>query len=333
MRERALIEAIAAALRAPSRRPRVVRWLGDDAAVVRARRVRRHVSIDAMVDGTHFRLGPASPARRRAPRARRRAVGPRRDGRRARARPTSALVLPAALDDADVLALHAGAEALAAETGVTIAGGDLTRGPVLCVAVTVVGWAGAGGPLVGRDGARAGRPRRRHRRARRARPRASRCSRAARRARRRGLVARHLRPRPRLAEGVALAAAGARAMLDLSDGLATDALRLAEASGVRIELDAAAPAARAGRRRGRRARSAWTPAELAATGGEDYELCVCVAPDERARPRRPPPAHLGRRGASRRAGADVAGRAARSRPLARLRALTLERDGGRVLNH
>src|SRR3954449_7574800 len=38
------------------RSPRVLRWVGDDAAVVRARPV-QVTSVDAMVDGVHFRLG------------------------------------------------------------------------------------------------------------------------------------------------------------------------------------------------------------------------------------------------------------------------------------
>ncbi|MCU1577207.1 MAG: thiL, partial [Leifsonia sp.] len=45
---------------------------------------------------------------------------------------------------------------------------------------------------------------------------------------------------PPLADGIAAALAGATAMLDLSDGLALDARRVAEASGVAIDLEASA---------------------------------------------------------------------------------------------
>lgn len=55
-----------------------------------------------------------------------------------------------------------------------------------------------------------------------------------------GWVAYHRRPDPDLSQGPAAAAAGATAMLDVSDGLVRDGGRIATASTVRIDLDEAA---------------------------------------------------------------------------------------------
>ena len=98
------------------------------------------------------------------------------------------------------------------------------------------------------------------------------------------LVSRHYRPVPRVAEGQALAATdGVHAMMDVSDGIASDLRHILKASsgqsavlGAEIDLPAVplseeltAVAAASG----------WDPAELAVSGGEDYELLFTVAPE------------------------------------------------------
>jgi thiamine-monophosphate kinase len=87
------------------------------------------------------------------------------------------------------------------------------------------------------------------------------------------LVRRHLRPEPRVEAGGVAARLGVGAMIDLSDGLASDARRICEPSGVgcRVDLDLLPVASDTRRFLESLGRD---PGILAATGGEDYELLI-----------------------------------------------------------
>jgi thiamine-monophosphate kinase len=270
--------------RLPADGPRVKLGSGDDAAVTEPGGATA-TSVDAIVDGVHFRRDEAALTT---------------IGRKALASALSDLAAmgaeageayvvlgaPADLGEEGLIALLDGMLELATETGTTIAGGDLTASPSLTLAVTVVGHAASAEQMIGRGGAQpgdllvltgeiggaaagrlllddpalgAGLPKEIVERLRK----------------------RQLDPAPRLRSGRALALVGARAMIDLSDGLAGDAAHLAEASHCAVKLDAAALPLEQGVAEVALAAER-DPLQLAASGGEDYELLAALPPDRLA---------------------------------------------------
>jgi thiamine-monophosphate kinase len=181
-----------------------------------------------------------------------------------------AVAAPADTSSQELAELMAGAGDAARSAGTTIKGGDLSRGDCLMVTPTVIGTAER---PVHRAGAKAGDGvwvtgvvggARAALEAFRARiapdP---------------GARERFVAPVPRIAEGRWLAAHGARAMLDLSDGVVADAAHLAAASGVEVEIQLEQiPVHPDAVREALTVRA--EPVIFAAKGGEDYELMVAL---------------------------------------------------------
>jgi thiamine-monophosphate kinase len=260
------IRAIATALGSRARE------LGNDTALVKLGETTVALSADVSVEGVHFRrewlsleeIGWRASAAALSDLA---ASGAEPIG------VLAALTIPAGEPVSTFVSLMQGVGAAADAVGGKVLGGDLSRGDALALALTVIGTAarpvkrsGAEpGDLVWVSGQLGG-------------ARAALTAFLAGREPDAGARDRFARPLPRIEAGRWLAAHGAKAMLDVSDGLAGDAGHLAAASGVaiRIALEripchaaVAAEAAQAGE-----------PAPVfAAKGGEDYELLVVLPPD------------------------------------------------------
>jgi thiamine-monophosphate kinase len=229
---------------------------GDTAVLEIPAGERLVVSTDTSVENVHFRRAWLSPAE----------IGYRAtaaalsDLAAAAATPRAlllALTLPRAWRDG-LDAIADGVADAARAAGAAIVGGDLTSGELLSLTVTVLG--SAAHPL-SRAGARAGDVV--YLTGRLGGPAAALAAWLA------GVApdpldrARFAHPVARLREAQWLAARGATAAIDVSDGLVADAGHLAAASGVRIALDlSAAP------------RTAGTTAIEAGRAGEEYELAA-----------------------------------------------------------
>jgi len=215
---------------------RTGRDLGDDCALVRVGRAWLAVSIDLSLEGVHFRTDWLSFADI----GRLSAAAALSDLAAEAAAPIGVLVslgVPGkgrgrGKGEGDRAAeIMAGVAAAARSVGASVLGGDLVRSDRYIVDVCVLGWTTH---PVRRDGARPGDGLW----VTGALGGAQAALRSLTRGQRPGpaLFRRFAHPEPRIAAGRRLADLGARAMIDISDGLAADAAHLAAASGVRVEI-------------------------------------------------------------------------------------------------
>jgi len=226
---------------------------GDDSAVLAAPDKRVVITTDMMIHGPDFRLAWSSPYDL----GWKAAASNLSDIAAMGAVPTGLVVAIAAPSDTPVASLEAiadglreGCEALAPGCGVI--GGDLSVSTVLTIVITAFGDL-EGRPPVLRSGARIGDVIAVSGTLGRAaeglrllfaegvvdgEPDAAAAAAVA--ARHPEAVAAQLRPSPPIADGKVAALSGATAMLDLSDGLAIDARRIATASGVGLDLSSEA---------------------------------------------------------------------------------------------
>ncbi len=258
--------------RSAARRDDVALGIGDDCALlVPPSGAQLAVSIDTLVEGVHFLPGsdPALIAER--------LLGAAVSDLAAMAAEPAWFTLALTLPSADADWLEPFAKSLArraAELNIALVGGDTTRGP-LALSVQVHGWVKASEALT-RSGARDGDlvlvsgTLGDSRGGLQAQLDENFSSQTA------YLRRRFFRPEPRIALARALCSR-ASAAIDLSDGLVSDLGHIARQSGLaaRIELDRLPLSAELEAYAGFETARQW-----ALSGGEDFELCLTVAPDQ-----------------------------------------------------
>ncbi len=286
-----LIDRLRTALGPAATHPNLVEGIGDDAAVYRIGDDRALVvTTDALVEGIHFDRA-MTPMERLGFKAISVNVS---DVCAMNARPTLvtvALGLPPAMAVDDIDALYAGIRRACERYGCALAGGDTTQSQALLITVTALGEARLS-DVVYRRGARVGDlvcvtgdigaafaglktlldARDRLRRDPSAVPDF---------ADRQYVVSRQLAPIARLDAVDAFERAGVRpsAMIDVSDGLASEAHHIARASGVGMRLFEAALPIDPEARDVATALEADAPV-FALFGGEDYELLFTMSEDD-----------------------------------------------------
>lgn len=247
---------------------------GDDAAVLAASDGRVVASTDVLVAGVHFRLDWSSPVQI----GRKAAAANLADLAAMGAVPTGLLVGMACPADTPVETLRGLTDGLweeARSVGAGVVGGDVVSSPTLVLSVTALGSLEGREP-VKRSGARAGDT-------------VALAGRVGWAAAGWAVLARGFRspvavvsahrvPEPPYAAGPQAAAAGATAMIDISDGLLADLGHVARASGVRIDVRTAALAV-PDRLVDVGAALGIDPMHWLLTGGEDHALAATFPGD------------------------------------------------------